>query len=76
MSTSLKRISPQIWNSVFLIQLKRSSDRSICTQAKNLLLSLLEAPSYKVVLYITLVSLLTLLHVIQIVLYRTRCRLV
>ena len=76
MSTSLKRISPQIWNSVFLIQLKRSSDRSICKQAKNLLLSLLEAPSYKVVLYITLVSLLTLLHVIQIVLYRTRCRLV
>ena len=76
MSTSFKRISPQIWNSVFLIQLKRSSDRSIWKQAKNLLLSLLEAPSYKVVSYITLVSLLTLLHVIQIVLYRTRCRLV
>ena len=43
MSSSFKRISPQIWNSVFPIQLKRSSDRSFWKQAKDLLLRLLQS---------------------------------
>ena len=74
MSASFKRISPQIWNSVFLKTLKRSLFLET-GKGFNLLLSVYslktitsKAPSYKVVLYSTLVSLLTLFHVIQIVL--------